>query len=178
ASMRTSCSPISSRSKSASCIRTTWNASSTSAISRPAKGITGQAPKAAASVATPNVVAIIAARNQRRPRGPSERLGTQCRTYGGDSASGDMPGGPLRNRAIIRLLLGSLILRRALVLGFGGNAIALGSPGAQVGGAAALAAERPPRVGGRKLRRLAAARAGHRAPGFRAHRLQKLSSKG
>jgi len=76
ASMRTSCSPISSRSKSASCARTTWNASSTSTLEA-GEGITGHAPRIVASVATADVVANQRGEEPAPPLGASDRLGTQ-----------------------------------------------------------------------------------------------------
>ena len=75
ASTRTSCSPISSRSKSASCAASTRNASATRATSRPANGITGHAPIAGAPAADAQ------RRGRDRPENPTPRRGAQ-RTVG------------------------------------------------------------------------------------------------
>ena len=75
----------------------------------------------------------------------------------------------------------SLLRRLVVILGrLGGDAVSLGSPGAQVGQAAALAAEGAGGVGRRKECRLAAGGARHAARRLRgnAHRLQNDSSNG
>src|SRR5205085_11900762 len=68
--------------------------------------------------------------------------------------------------------------RRVVLAGLRRNRVLLGSPAAQVRHAAALAAERPPAVRGRKFRRLAAGGAWDGARGNRVHRLQNVRSNG